>query len=87
MTAPYRPSNGTEGDMFMAQWCENCALSGYDGDGCMIQLRSLAHDIDEPEYPVEWIKTDEGPKCTAFTGDQPQEPRCEKTVDMFGDAQ
>jgi len=29
---PYRPSNGTEGDIFMAQWCERCALADYDGE-------------------------------------------------------
>lgn len=64
---PWRPSNGTEGDIFMAQWCERCALADYDGDGCMIQLRALAHSIGDPEYPPEWqIGPDGQPCCTAF---------------------
>ena len=82
---PYQPSNGTEGAIFMAEWCENCAFGDYDGDGCMIQLRALAYGVGDPEYPREWVLTDGGsPKCTAFCGDQPPEPRCDKTIDMFG---
>jgi hypothetical protein len=82
---PYRPSNGTEGDMFMAEWCGNCASADYEGDGCVIQLRALMHKIDDPDYPAEWSLTDGGcPQCTAFCKDQPAEPRCDKTPDMFG---
>ena len=83
---PYRPSNGTEGDIFMAEWCEKCALANYDDPdrACMIQLRALAHGIDEPEYPGEWNYSNAGiPQCTAFTVKEPPEPRCEKTPDMF----
>ncbi len=81
---PYRPSNGTEGDMFMAAWCERCALADYDGDGCMIQFRTLMHGIGDPEYPAEWNLTSAGiPQCTAFTADQPADPMCDKTPDMF----
>lgn len=85
---PYRPSNGTEGDMFMAAWCERCAMMDHDDpeETCMIQLRALAHSIDDPEYPAEWQYTDGGvPQCTAFTAEAPAEPRCDKTIDMFGD--
>lgn len=82
---PYRPSNGTEGDVFMAQWCERCAMADYDGGGCMIQLRAIAHGISEPEYPPEWNFTNGGaPQCTAFSLDSPPEPRCDQTTDMFG---
>lgn len=81
---PYRPSNGTEGDLFMAEWCQQCALADYDGTGCTIQLRALAHDIYDPEYPAEWNFTIGGyPQCSAFAGDPPPEPRCDKTPDMF----
>lgn len=84
---PYRPSNGTEGDIFMAQWCERCALADYNGDGCMIQLRALAHSIGDPEYPAEWRLTNGGaPQCTAFDIDPPPEPRCDRTPDMFSGA-
>ena len=81
---PYRPSNGTEGDFFMASWCEKCALSDYDGDGCMIQLRALAHGIDEPEYPSEWVYSSDGaPCCTAFATERRDDERCHETPDMF----
>jgi hypothetical protein len=83
---PYRPSNGTEGDIFMAEWCEKCELHNHsDFDApCMIQLRALAHSISEPEYPAEWNYTNGGaPQCTAFTTGEPEDPRCERTIDMF----
>ncbi|NDV53859.1 hypothetical protein [Salipiger sp. PrR003] len=81
---PYRPSNGTEGDTFMAGWCANCALADYEGDGCTIQLRALAHSIDEPEYPADWNHTNGGePQCTAFRTEAESEPRCRETLDMF----
>lgn len=79
---PYRPSNGTEGDIFMAEWCERCARN--EGDGCMIQLRALAHSIGDPEYPCEWNFTNGGvPQCSAFSVDQTAEARCDRTPDMF----
>lgn len=81
---PYRPSNGTEGDIFMAEWCEKCALAGYEGEGCMIQLRALAFGTHAPEYPAEWNYTNAGtPQCTAFRAEPEAEPRCDKTPDMF----
>lgn len=84
---PYRPSNGTEGDIFMADWCEKCALFNPDDEdkACMINLRSLAHSIDDPEYPAEWQYSDGGvPMCTAFTTETDDAiPRCPDTADMF----
>jgi hypothetical protein len=81
---PYRPSNGTEGDIFMAEWCEKCAWADYEGDGCMIQLRALAYRIDEPEYPAEWNYTNGGiPQCAAFTTEVKPDTRCSETPDMF----
>jgi len=68
---PYRPSNGTEGDMFYDQFCLYCKHDNFDHDtcsgGCPILLRTMAHDIGEPEYPSEWKFDSEGrPTCTAF---------------------
>lgn len=83
---PYRPSNGTEGDIFMSEWCENCALGNFDDPekSCDINLRAMAHDIDEKGYPAEWQYSNGGvPICTAHTTKQPEEPRCAQTIDMF----
>lgn len=83
---PYRPSNGTQGDIFMAEWCENCALAKFDDPdrACDINLRAMAHDIGEKAYPAEWQYSNGGvPICTAFTEIEPAEPRCEHTIDMF----
>lgn len=67
---PYRPSNGTEGRMFMAEWCWKCARDA--GHNCAILARTLALDEDDPEYPKEWIKQADdadcpgSARCTAF---------------------
>ena len=67
-TKPYRPSNGTEGVMFMAEQCETCARDSEDG--CPIHLASVANLPTEPEYPAEWVvdaddKMEVGPPFTA----------------------
>ena len=87
---PYRPSNGTEGDIFMAAWCADCAFNDVDEDPCGIQLFALAHSVGDPEYPAEWVYVDDRPTCTAFKnqcfaddGEQ-LTPRCDRTLDMFG---
>jgi hypothetical protein len=41
MAEPYRPSNGTEGEMFQEQWCEKCehdlaARKGGPPYGCLV---------------------------------------------------
>lgn len=60
---PYRPGNGTEGDIFTATWCGQCAKS-YDeefGIRCPIYLQSLVGHVDQ------WIIDSRGqPKCTEF---------------------
>ena len=64
MLKRYRPSNGTEGMIFAAQFCDRCV---HDiNEDCAIFARSLAFGVDHPEYPVEWIEDDRGPLCTAF---------------------
>jgi hypothetical protein len=75
MTKPYRPSNGTEGEFFHAEFCYRCARYG-DPDGpiepCRIQLNAMVHHTDEPEYPKEWVEDSDGsnPRCTAFELEQ-----------------
>lgn len=75
----------------MAQWCEHCerdsAYQKGDGDPCPILGRSLAHDIDDPEYPSEWAYDENGqPCCTAFVPEgDPLPSQDDKTRDMFGE--
>jgi hypothetical protein len=70
-TKAYRPSNGTEGEIFMEKYCERCIHDDLENDnGCKIIAFSLAYSIGDPEYPKEWIygepiesaKTDRSPK-------------------------
>ena len=59
----YRPSNSTEGMMFMADFCDQCA----DGGECKITMRAMIYDRDDKEYPEEW-QYDElwDPVCIEF---------------------
>ena len=61
-TRPYRPSNGTEGEMFMAQHCDRCVLA----NGCQILPRTMLYDVEDAQYPREWVEQEKGPICTAF---------------------
>jgi hypothetical protein len=91
----YRPSSGTEGIDFQEAWCSKCKRDALwngtaadpdrvsDADLCQIIARSMACRIDEPGYPQEWIRDQNGtPRCLAFEPiDKPE--RCQHTVDMF----
>ena len=89
--APYRPSNGTEGEYFMEAFCFHCERDRAfqenpdQADGCPILAKTFALDVTDPEYPQEWITDDKGARCTAFTMDPTCPTRCDKTLDMFGD--
>jgi len=62
----YRPSNGTEGMIFMGKYCDHCQL--WDQGACEIQFHSMLYEVEEKEYPSEWIIDEDGqPTCTAFT--------------------
>jgi hypothetical protein len=62
----YRPGNGTDGEIFISQFCERCQKDDI-AKGCNIQLRTMAFGVDETEYPVEWqYDADGNPTCTAF---------------------
>lgn len=60
-TKPYRPSNGTEGEMFMEEFCFHCARDAkfretQDGeDGCPILADTYVYEKDDPKYPKEWV--------------------------------
>jgi hypothetical protein len=102
LTEPYQPCNGTEGEWFFEEWCEHCArdrvLNGEartlkeqeDPDNwCPIIARTMAFNVGDAEYPVEWIR-DVGewpgnPRCTAFVpvGQPIQPPRDEQTLPLF----
>jgi hypothetical protein len=82
---PYRPSNGTEGDLFMAHLCQRCVAFADCGAECEIVMRAFAFDIDDADYPLEWMHDGEGwPTCTAFSAEKGAEPRCPNTLDLFG---
>ena len=54
---PYRPSHGTERDIFTAAWCDRC--SKYDG--CEIFMNVMCG-----EQPDEWYYWRKSPCCSAF---------------------
>jgi hypothetical protein len=59
----YRPSNGTEGMMFMEDFCDQCA----DGGECKTAMRAMIYDLEDKEYPEEWQYDEHGePVCTEF---------------------
>lgn len=66
----YRPSNGTEGELFQEAFCHKCKKDNFDGEGgesCRILLETFAWDVEDEDYPGEWIiATDGQPTCTAF---------------------
>lgn len=90
----YMPSNGSEGEYFINQWCSECArdkaMNGTvlregrddnEDDWCEILGRSFREDA----IP-EWVYGEDGqPKCTEFVSmDEPiPTPRCLNTPDMF----
>ena len=87
-TKPYRPSNGTEGDIFVRQWCEHCNCMAPHDDGCPILNAAMVFKLGDQQYPPEWIYRGTVPTCTAFQhklGEASNEPtiRCDKTPDMF----
>lgn len=47
---PWRPSNGTMGEIWMAEWCHRCANDTFDeetleGDSCPILMTLLIGDL------------------------------------------
>ena len=61
----WRPSNGTEGDLFTSRWCDECVrnMPGL----CSILAATMVYEEDSEHYPSEWQHGDDGqPKCAAF---------------------
>ena len=58
----YRPSNGTEGMMFMEHFCERCSKE----PDCEIIGKTMVYDETDEEYPGEWTFDHGQPCCTAF---------------------
>ena len=68
---PYRPSNGTEGEMFMERFCYQCVHDAEYQEtmesGCKILANTMVFDVDDEEYSKEWVHDDKGnPICTRF---------------------
>lgn len=82
---PYRPSNGSEGMWFIAEYCEQCIherfmhTQDHSDKKCDILNRSMLCDLNDDDYPEEWIYQDGKPICTAhqhwdWGGDDPWNP-------------
>lgn len=91
----YQPSNGDEGEMFMERWCALCSKDNLDHEtfegGCPIIAYTMALQVDDPDYPKEWVISPDGqPVCTAFDDRaaaeravaEAQAPRCPDTLEM-----
>lgn len=78
----YRPSNGTEGEMFMSDWCARCTKD-KPPHGCQIIALTMALEVDHPDYPAEWVEDDDGsnPRCTAFEAEKAARPEDEGGID------
>jgi len=64
----YRPSNGTEGEMFQEKNCLKCVYWGI-GLGCPIYLQTIMFAVDEDDYPNQWrYDKDDKPICNCFWG-------------------
>lgn len=68
---PYRPSNGTEGDIFEEHFCNRCRRMRIDPNAanqCGIYLRMGAYEVDDKKYPkqVRYAPDGSGPECTSF---------------------
>lgn len=88
----YRPSNGSEGMCFMAEFCDQCAYDAkyketQDGaDGCEIICLTMVSNASDEDYPPEWTYTEDGkPTCTKYLHEDYPLPaeRCKRTEDMF----
>lgn len=65
--APYRPSNGTEGEGFQSRWCEGCERDRYDSKPCRILGYSMAFNLGDTDYPKQLVYDADGhASCTAF---------------------
>lgn len=81
MAEKYRPSNGSEGEWFMSEFCCKCAAYNI----CKIWPATMAYNIDDPKYPSQWVEDDEGVTCTSFVDKKSVERKpyhCNKTMEL-----
>ncbi|MBS4019090.1 MAG: hypothetical protein KGZ68_12725 [Dechloromonas sp.] len=59
----YRPSNGTEGQLFLDAFCRRCQRdaamrtgvgSPNDAQRCDLIGMTMLHEVTDPEYPQAW---------------------------------
>lgn len=66
----YQPVSGMEGAEFMSVFCDRCtrdqAFRDGTGDSCPIAAATMVFDVEDDEYPAEWVYRDDTPTCTAF---------------------
>lgn len=92
----YRPSNGTEGAIFMDAWCSECARDAAMNGGmeldecddnqlCTIIADTHCYEVDDPNYPDAWRYGADGrPCCAAFVPvGEPIPVPDENTGDLF----
>lgn len=98
-TELYRPSNSSEGEIFMGLFCSRCERDAAHradpmyAEGCPIIANALAFAIGDPEYPKEWVRDVDselglfgapGARCTAFVLEGDKPIyRCPNTKDLF----
>jgi len=71
---PYRPANGTEGQIFMEQFCFQCLYESKESP-CPIISQTMMLDDDDPKYPNQWRYDEKGiPVCIAFRAQDNPEP-------------
>lgn len=96
MAELYRPSSGTEGEWFINNWCRECERDKCQNgtkpmsecqpeDFCQIIGKTMFMDVDDPDYPKEWVEDGDGPRCTAFVvmGEAIPATPCQNTDDLF----
>ena len=67
MSKPYRPSNGSEGHIFIDQFCDRC---WYDrNEDCPVLADSFLGQVPQ------WIQDDDhtNAQCTQFSATEPKE--------------
>lgn len=65
-TQRYRPSSGTEGAVFQEHYCDRCSKNTEEDNPCEIWMNTWIYELEDPEYPKEWIIDGNIPTCTSF---------------------
>ena len=48
-------SNGTEGEMYEAEYCDRCVHQKVDDGGCAVMMLHLIHNYDECNKPNSFL--------------------------------